>query len=614
MPTPVSPPVSPLATPAVTPLGAPAPGALAANAPPVAADDALSVHETALIKGDLFADHGHGPDHDPEGDALRVVAVQGQASLVGLGIDLAAGRVRILSDGTFWFDTAGDFGYLVGGETVQVSFTYTVADAAGATDTATATVTVTGANNAPLLYPDFIYVNEAGTGNADVFAFNGVGVDTDPEGARLKVVDFLGGTTKAGELGELPGGGVVRMMQDGTLWFRADGDYDAMRPGEVAQVTFTYRATDGEFTRTSHVTLIIEGRNTAPVAAPDRFVIFEDGSKSGNLFRDNGAGPDTDVDSDGWVVLEVNRSKANVGVSFDLPEGGRLRVNPDGQFWFNPLDDFDHLDAGETETVSFTYTIDDEAGGYSRATVEIEVKGVSYLPVTARDDVVTITENAVLDFDFLKDDYENPDDAPEVVGVSFAPSGPGTYPGPDGGTLTLNPDGRSIRFEPGTDFDFLRQNQQERFEFDYEIEDRNGDRSTATVEIRVNGRNDAPVARDDHFVWSLSSGSAPMNVFEDNGYGRDFDVDIGDAMSVSGIKSSGWSYYRGAGSTINPAAGGSVRLAANGDLTVSADWDYDYYTGGRDLEAGSRIVLDYRIADDFVTQSAPGQIIIDVIA
>ncbi|MEE3099030.1 MAG: Ig-like domain-containing protein, partial [Pseudomonadota bacterium] len=483
---------------------------------------------------------------------------------------------------------------------------------------ATATVTVTGANDAPLLYPDFIYVNEAGTGNADVFAFNGVGADRDPEGARLKVVDFLGGTTKAGELGELPGGGVARLMQDGTLWFRADGDYDAMRPGEVAQVTFTYRATDGQFTRTSHVTLIIEGRNTAPVARNDHFSTDEEKVKSGWLFADNGEGADSDVDSDGWAVLEVNRSKANVGVSFDLPEGGRLRVMETGQFWFNPLDDFDHLDAGETETVSFTYTIDDQAGGYSRATVEIVVHGISYLPVIARDDVVTITENATLDFDFLKDDYENPDDAPEVVGVSFAPSGPGTYPGPDGGSLTLNPDGRSIHFDPGTDFDFLRQGQQERFEFDYEIEDRNGDRSTATVEIRVNGRNDAPVAQDDHFEWSLTSGGA-MNVFADNGSGADFDADAGDALQVGGLRTGYYSQWFWGLGPLHIPGGGTATITSAGDLTLNPhSEDIEGYKGttfeGGDLEAGDQVTLTYRLLDASGLYSDPATVIIDVIA
>lgn len=586
-----------------------------ADAPPVAADDALAAGETALISGNVFADHGAGVDHDPEGGALRVVAVLGQASYVGLGLDLVAGRVRILADGAFWFDTAKDFGHLIGGETVQVSFDYTIADAGGATDTATATVTITGANDAPTLYPDFVYANETGVAHINVFAFNGVGADADPEGARLRIVDFMGGTAAAGAQATLPDGGLVRLNADGSLWFRADGAYDHMKPGEVEEVIFTYRATDGQYTRTSHVTLIIEGRNTAPVARPDFFTTNEERTVGRHLFDDNGAGADGDIEGDAFSVLEVNRDKAQVGVSFDLAEGGRLRVNADGRFWFNPLDDFDHLGDGETETVSFTYTIDDHHGGYSRATVEIVVAGISYLSVAARDNALNVQENGpVRGLDFLADDYENPDDEPDVIAVSFATSGPGTYDGPIGGSLTLNADGRSFTFDPGDDFDYLRKNQRAEFSFAYEIEDRNGDRSTGTVDIDVVGANDKPVALDDHFVWSLSGGNATMNIFDDNGSGADYDVDIGDALEVRSFKPTTFSVYRQDGSWVNPSAGGSVTIMANGDVLVSADWEPDYYTGGRDLEAGRQIVLDYRIQDDFEGQSVEAQVHIDIIA
>ena len=49
--------------------------AAVADAPPVAQDDALAAHETALISGNLFDDHGNGADEDPEGGALRVFEV-----------------------------------------------------------------------------------------------------------------------------------------------------------------------------------------------------------------------------------------------------------------------------------------------------------------------------------------------------------------------------------------------------------------------------------------------------------------------------------------------------------------------------------------------------------
>ena len=588
--------------------------AAVADAPPVAQDDALAAHETALISGNLFDDHGNGADEDPEGGALRVVAVQGVASHVGLGLNLSAGRVRVMENGKFWFDTAGDFGYLIGGETVEISFDYTIADAAGATSTATATVTVTGANNAPTLYPDFLYTNETAVLSGNVFAFNGVGADKDPEGAALRVVDFMGGAARAGTSATLPEGGVVRLDADGKIWFRADGAYDHLKVGELEEVTFTYRATDGQFTRTSHVTLMIEGRNTAPDARDDAFAVLEDGTRHGYLLADNGAGPDTDIEGDSLLVYAVNQDKAKVGVSFDLAEGGRVRVLETGEFWFNPDHDFDHLKSGESETVSFTYTVSDDHGGYDRATVEIEVQGFSYQSVVAVDDVLTVPENTARGYNFVDNDYESAADEPEVISVSFAPGGPGDYAGPIGGVLTLREDTQIFDFDPEDDFDFLQKNETASFDFTYTIEDRNGDRSDATVTVTVRGENDAPIALDDHFVWSLSGGNPVMNVLADNGEGADYDIETGGTIDVTRFKPENFSLTRGAGAEVNLSGGGTASIAIDGVVTIGAVSEGDYYTEGGELEAGDQVVLDYWIADQHDLEGPPAQAFIDIIA
>ncbi|SDX35053.1 VCBS repeat-containing protein [Albimonas donghaensis] len=586
----------------------------AADSPPIARADTLAAHETALISGNLFDDHGHGADTDPEGGALRVVAVQGVASYVGLGLNLSAGRVRVMEDGKFWFDTAGDFGYLIGGETVEVSFDYTIADAAGATSTATATVTVTGANNAPTLYPDFIYTHEKATTKADVFAFNGLGADKDPEGGALRVVDFLSGAAEAGESVSLPQGGVVKLEADGTLWFRADGAYDHLKVGELAQVTFTYSATDGQFTRSSHVTLMIEGRNTAPEARDDAFSVIEDGSRHGWLLDHNGAGADSDIEGDVLTVFQVERDKAKVDASFDLEEGGRVRVTETGEFWFNPDGDFDHLETGETETVSFTYTIFDGADGYSRATVEIEVEGFTYLSKSAEDDSLRLSEGRAETLDFLANDYTSDTGLAEVVSVSFAPDGPGTYDGPLGGTLTLKDNMREVVFDTGDDFEYLKNEETVSFDFDYEIEERGGDHSTATVTVEVVGRQDTPTAVDDHFVWSLSGGNPAMNVLLDNGEGADFDVDAGEAIIVHGFKPATYNIFRDAGTQLNLHGGGAATISEGGFVTLNASSTTDRYVRGGTLEAGDTVVLDYRLANPNTAPGEDAQVYIDIIA
>ena len=56
---------------------------------------------------------------------------------------LAAGRVRILQDGTFWFDHDGDFDDLAPGASRATGFRYEVSDPWGETDEAYVTLVVT---------------------------------------------------------------------------------------------------------------------------------------------------------------------------------------------------------------------------------------------------------------------------------------------------------------------------------------------------------------------------------------------------------------------------------------------------------------------------------------
>ena len=76
----------------------------------VARDDVFTGSEAATILGSVFADNGLGADEDPDGPALEVVEVNGQAADVGTPITLASGALLILNaDGTFSYDPNGAF-------------------------------------------------------------------------------------------------------------------------------------------------------------------------------------------------------------------------------------------------------------------------------------------------------------------------------------------------------------------------------------------------------------------------------------------------------------------------------------------------------------------------
>lgn len=117
------------------------------NEVPDALDDVFVVNEDETIAFNVFADNGSGADdlfdqnhgffNDVEVDVSTLVAFTQPAN----------GVLTHNSDGSFSFDTNGEFDSLGHHEQAEMSFTYTVQDCFGAVDTATVTITVTGQND-----------------------------------------------------------------------------------------------------------------------------------------------------------------------------------------------------------------------------------------------------------------------------------------------------------------------------------------------------------------------------------------------------------------------------------------------------------------------------------
>jgi VCBS repeat-containing protein len=85
------------------------------NAPPVAKNDAFSVREDQVLKGNVLVDNGSGADTDPDGDALTVSLVTGPAE----------GKLTLNTDGTFSYDAdSAVFDLARPGEVIKQSFTY----------------------------------------------------------------------------------------------------------------------------------------------------------------------------------------------------------------------------------------------------------------------------------------------------------------------------------------------------------------------------------------------------------------------------------------------------------------------------------------------------------
>src|SRR5262245_11723203 len=139
----------------------------------------------------------------------------------------------------------------------------------------------------------------------------------------------------------------------------------------------SWGASDGEaISNVWTTTILIAAVDDPTVVRNDAVATTEDTAiVTGNVFADNGFGPDSDPDS-AFSVTAV--SAGAIGTQLTLPSGALLTVNADGTFSYDPNHKFDYLPtpgsgaSDLTVTDTFTYTV---TGG-NTATVTVTVSGV----------------------------------------------------------------------------------------------------------------------------------------------------------------------------------------------------------------------------------------------
>ena len=134
--------------------------------------------------------------------------------------------------------------------------------------------------------------------------------------------------------------------------------------------------------------------NIPPIAVDDAVTTDEDTLLNGNVFVDNGNGPDTDPNGDTFTVSAVNGNASDVGQTVTLTSGALLTLNSDGSFTYDPNSQFELLNTGDTDGDSFTYTIDDGSDTDS-ATVTVTLDGLDELFTGTDDDDVIMGTEAV---------------------------------------------------------------------------------------------------------------------------------------------------------------------------------------------------------------------------
>lgn len=160
---------------------------------------------------------------------------------------------------------------------------------------------------------------------------------------------------------------------------------------------------------------------------------------------------------------------------------GKLAFNADGSYSFDANKDFDGLAAGQTRTVSFTYSAVDNAGGVSEAkTVSITVAGVNDAPVALATSK-SITEGIVVAGSVTATDVDSGAKLTYAL-VEAAPAG-----------FTFNKDGTYSFDANDAAYNSLKADELKNIAVKFKANDGTVDSAEQTLTIVVKGVNDKAV-------------------------------------------------------------------------------------------------------------------------
>ena len=385
-------------------------------------------------------------------------------TIVGVSSPGLEGLLTNNGGGSFTYDPNGAFDFLGNLEAATEVFTYTVRDSSGLTSTATATITVDGVNADPVAGDDAL------TGATDedtpliIAATTLLANDTDADGDTITIT----GIDTTGTQGSVTDNG------DGTFTYDPTVAYASLTAGQTATDTFSYTVDDGEGgSDTATVTVTINGRDDILSVVGEILTVSENGPATVLDVLSNDLG-------DGLSVVSVNTTGTQ----------GTVVNNMDGTVTYDPNGAFAALIGGQTDTDTFTYTVEDSAGQTQSATVTVTIEGANEAP-TALNDTASVVENQAVTGMLLANDSD-----PEAAGPLSVTqvNGSGSFVGrfatlPSGAELRVNTDG-SFTYESGAAFDDLAAGQSTTDSFTYTVADTDGATSTATATITITGTDD----------------------------------------------------------------------------------------------------------------------------
>ncbi|WP_188149629.1 retention module-containing protein, partial [Teredinibacter waterburyi] len=305
-----------------------------------AVNDSGSVLEDTpleILIADLLAN-----DVDVNGDTVSFVSAQNVINGI-ISVDEATGTITFQPDENY---------------SGPASFDYTVTDGRGGLDTATVSIAVEPVNDQPSVTQTINVVASEDDAALDINLLAGASdVDTSDV---LNVSDLV-----------LASGDAIGVTVQNNTLLMDPNSYNSLAAGETSVIEYSYNIADGNggsIAQTAQIT--ITGANDAPVVSDPLLssATEDDESYSLNLLTNS-----SDVDtSDTLNVANLTLVGGNSsGVSVN---GNALNIDPTA---------YNYLASGETESIRYSYTVEDGKGGSVTQEAVITIAGANDVPATS---------------------------------------------------------------------------------------------------------------------------------------------------------------------------------------------------------------------------------------
>jgi T1SS-143 domain-containing protein len=481
------------------------------------------------------------------------------------------------------------------------SFTVEVADGHGGIATQQVNITVNGSNDAPVISGAATgSVTEAGVNVAASAGTVSGSLSASDVDDTFQTWSVIATGNQTSSQGSVTGAyGTLSVDQTGKWTYVLDqSKADPLTASDHPQESFTIQVSDGHGgVTTQTVVVTVNGANDAPVilaSSQTSGSVIEQGlDASGHAVgtptvSGNMASSDVDHgDTATWSIASAQTTVSSLHGTY-----GTLSMDPSTGKWSYTIDEkaADSLQLGDQKIDSFTVEVADGHGGIATQQVNVTVNGSNDVPIISGAATGSVTEAGVnvaasagtVSGSLSASDVDDTSQTWSVVDPKNSANSAGSEVGAYG-TLSVDQTGKWTYVLDQSKADPLTASDQKHDVFTVQVSDGHGGVTTQTVDVTVNGTNDAPTFTGD--TGSILEGStAPIN----------------GAITVSDVDANQSSFTTASSNSI-AGAHGTFTFTNNGSATGT--WTYTLNNNDTAVQA---LTAGAKLTDTLAVTSADG--------